>query len=89
MNADFRMSVLNLKDGRVLSGVIKARTAQTLTFKTVTETLTVSRSDIASHQESALSMMPEGLLEALPPEQVRDLIAYLMHKTQVPLPAAN
>ncbi|MEQ2008529.1 MAG: dehydrogenase, partial [Limisphaerales bacterium] len=89
VNADFRMSVLNLKDGRVLNGVIKTRTAQTLTLKTVTETLTVARSDIASLQESALSMMPEGLLEALPPEQVRDLIAYLMHKTQVPLPAAK
>jgi hypothetical protein len=30
--------------------------------------------------------MPEGLLEALTPEQARDLIAYLMHKSQVPLP---
>jgi len=34
-------------------------------------------------------LMPEGLLEALPPEQARDLIAYLMHKSQVPLPAAG
>jgi hypothetical protein len=26
------------------------------------------------------------LLEALTPEQQRDLLAYLMHKSQVPLP---
>ena len=32
--------------------------------------------------------MPEGLLEALSETQVRDLIAYLMHAEQVPLPAA-
>jgi hypothetical protein len=32
--------------------------------------------------------MPDGLLSALPREQVRDLIAYLMHPVQVPLPAA-
>jgi hypothetical protein len=33
-----------------------------------------------------MSMMPEGLLLAFPPDQVRDLIAYLMHPVQVPLP---
>jgi len=33
--------------------------------------------------------MPEGLLDALPPDQARDLIAYLMHRTQVPLPATE
>jgi hypothetical protein len=31
-------------------------------------------------------MMPEGLLLALPPDQVRDLIGYLVHPAQVPLP---
>jgi hypothetical protein len=36
-----------------------------------------------------MSMMPEGLLLAFPPEQVRDLIAYLMHPVQVPLPGAE
>jgi hypothetical protein len=31
-------------------------------------------------------MMPEGLLLALQPEQMRDLIGYLMHPVQAPLP---
>ena len=30
--------------------------------------------------------MPDGMLEGLTPEQVRDLIAYLMYRTQVELP---
>jgi hypothetical protein len=30
--------------------------------------------------------MPEGQLDPLAPEEVRDLFAYLMKKTQVPLP---
>jgi cytochrome c1 len=38
-------------------------------------------------RESQLSLMPEGLLEALTDAQVRDLVAYLMGRTQVPLPA--
>jgi hypothetical protein len=31
-------------------------------------------------------MMPEGLLQVFQPDQVRDLIAYLMHPAQLPLP---
>jgi hypothetical protein len=31
-------------------------------------------------------MMPEGLLLALQSDSVRDLIGYLMHPVQVPLP---
>jgi len=88
VTADFRMSVVELKDGRVLNGVIAAKTERTLTLKTMTETLTVERNEIVDIRESTLSLMPEGLLETLPPEQARDLIAYLMHKSQVPLPAA-
>jgi putative heme-binding domain-containing protein len=76
------MSIVELKDGRTLNGLIAAKTERTLTLKTMTETLTVERAEIASIRESTLSLMPEGLLEALPVEQARDLIAYLMHKSQ-------
>ena len=88
VTADFRMSIVELKDGRLLNALVAATTERTLTLKTMTETLTVERGEIAGIQESALSLMPEGLLDALPPEQARDLIAYLMHKSQVPLPAS-
>ena len=40
---------------------------------------------IVSLQESPLSIMPEGLFSGLDEESVRDLIAYLMTKGQVPL----
>jgi putative membrane-bound dehydrogenase-like protein len=86
MTADFRMNVVKLKDGRTLNGFIAARTARTLTIKGQGEAHTVERDDIISTEESNQSVMPEGLLEALTPGQRRDLIAYLMHPTQVPLP---
>ncbi len=89
VTADFRMSVVELKDGRVFNSLIAAKTERTLTLKTMTETLTVERNEIDGIRESTLSLMPEGLLEALPPEQACDLIAYLMLKSQVPLPAAS
>ena len=85
--ADYLMSVINLKDGRTLNAVIGARTDRTLTLQTMTEKLTLERADVKSIEESKLSLMPEGLLEALNETQVRDLIAYLMSKGPVPLPA--
>ena len=87
VTADFRMSILELKDGRVLNGLVAARTEHTLTLKTMTETVTVERAEISGTRESALSLMPEGLLDGLTPDQARDLIAYLMHTSQVPIPA--
>lgn len=84
VNADFRVSIVDLKDDRTLNGLIAAQTDRTLTLKTQTETLTLERSGIESVRESALSLMPEGLLEGLSETQVTDLLAYLMHRSQVP-----
>jgi putative heme-binding domain-containing protein len=85
--ADFRMSVLTMKDGRVLNGIIRDRTDRTLTLQTMTERSTIERTEIAEQHESPQSLMPEGLLESLGDQQRRDLIAYLMGG-QVPLPGA-
>jgi putative heme-binding domain-containing protein len=84
VSADFHMSVVDLKDGRTLTGMVAAKTERTITLKTVNETVTVERAEIEKVQESKLSMMPEGLLEALNEKQARDLIAYLMNRSQVP-----
>jgi putative heme-binding domain-containing protein len=74
--------------GRVLNGFITTRTDRTITLRTMTEKLTIERSEIAAQQELSQSLMPEGLLQALNETQVRDLFGYLMHPSQVPLPAS-
>lgn len=86
VSADFRMSLLTLKDGRVLSGVVSQSNERTLTLRTLTEELKLERGEVVKQEVSPVSMMPEGLVLALQPDQVRDLIAYLMHPSQVPLP---
>jgi putative membrane-bound dehydrogenase-like protein len=88
VSADFRMTIANLKDGRVLNGFIATKTDRTITLRTMTEKLTIERADISGMQELPQSLMPEGLFQALSEAQVRDLLAYLMHPSQVPLPAA-
>ncbi len=84
VSVDFRMSVLKFKDGRVLNGLITAKNDRTITLKTMTETVTVDRTDLEAIETSSASLMPDGLLEALNATQARDLIGYLMHQTQVP-----
>jgi putative membrane-bound dehydrogenase-like protein len=83
VSADYRMSLITLKDGRSLGGIIASTSDQTLTLRTLTETLTLNRDDITQTDTSPNSMMPEGLLLAFQPDQIRDLIAYLMHPVQV------
>ena len=46
----------------------------------------LAKEDVEEERQSSLSMMPEGQLDTLNKEQVRDLIAYLSGKAQVPLP---
>ena len=84
--ADYRLATVSLKDGRIIAGLLSARSERTITVQTMTERLTLERSEITSIQESAISLMPEGLFQALSETQVRDLISYLMSKSQVALP---
>ncbi|MEX1223957.1 MAG: PVC-type heme-binding CxxCH protein, partial [Pirellulales bacterium] len=78
VSADYRMTVLTLEDGRVLNGLITAESDRTVTLQSPTEEFVVPRESIESNERTNLSPMPEGLLEQLSEEQVRDLIAYLM-----------
>ncbi len=84
--ADFRLVIATLSDGRVVTGMVKSRTERGLVIQTMTEVMPLERSQIAKLQELPSSLMPEGLLGLMTPEQVRDLVAYLMGKEQVALP---
>jgi putative heme-binding domain-containing protein len=77
---DYRLSVVELKDERVLSGVVVERKAKTITVQTANEKVTVPRDEIQSMLDSPLSMMPEGLLDSLKEDEVRDLIGTRRHK---------
>jgi len=89
VNADFRMVVVAMNDGRVLNGLVRARTDRTLKLQTQTDALVLDRREIENVQPSPLSLMPDGLLAPLSETETRDLLSYLMHRTQVPLPKAE
>jgi putative membrane-bound dehydrogenase-like protein len=87
VNADFRMVVVAMQDGRVLNGIVKSRTDRTLALQTQNELLVLDRSEIEDLRPTSASLMPEGQLDALKGAEVRDLFAYLMGRVQVDLPA--
>jgi putative membrane-bound dehydrogenase-like protein len=66
------------KDGRSLTGVVNGETATTLTLVQAGGLReTILRSDIEEIRASDLSLMPEGLEQAMSTQDVADLIAYL------------
>ena len=70
-----------------VNGLITGRTGSSMTVQTPTDRLVVSRSDVEAVKGSENSLMPEGLLDTLKPQEIRDLVAYLMSPQQVPLAA--
>lgn len=84
---DYRTSTIDTTDDRVITGIITRQDSRTLTVVTQNETLTLPRGDVAFVQQSSMSMMPEGLLATFTDNDARDMIAYLRHKTQVPMQA--
>ena len=88
VSADYKVAVVALHDGRTLNGLVRAPTAKTITLQSQNEAVVLNRDEIERIDPSPLSIMPAGLLDALQPTESRDLIAYLIQKTQVPLPDA-
>lgn len=79
----FRMSTILLNDGRVINGIVLAKTEQNWEIQTATDKVTIGADEIEETRDTNQSLMPEGLLDVLKNEETRDLIAYVMSPTQV------
>jgi putative heme-binding domain-containing protein len=84
---DYRISAVRTNSERLVTGIILERTKARVVIQTATEKVTLAVEDIESIKDSDKSIMPEGQLDPMTKEQVRDLIAYLSAKGQVPMPA--
>lgn len=66
------------KDGRSLTGFVADRDAHVLVLRTLDgQDTTLRQAEIESLQPTGRSLMPEGLLDDLTDQQLRDLFAYL------------
>jgi len=86
---EYAAHVVNLSSGRVVTGIVKNETANTVQVQTANELLTLAKSDIDTRQPSTLSMMPDDLVTKLPANEFRALVAYLRNPVQTPLLATK
>jgi putative heme-binding domain-containing protein len=83
---DYRVTILETKEGRFLTGIIKQENDLTLTVQTQNDVVVIPKSEIESRNLSSLSLMPDGLLDKMTNEELRDLVTYLASPIQVSLP---
>jgi len=77
VGADYQLNLVTKRDGTVVAGMIDKETDTVLAIRTVTETVNVPKSEIKTREVTPQSLMPAGLLEALPEREVVELLKYL------------
>ena len=82
----YQMVLIHTIDGRLVTGVIAEEDATKVVLKTVEQPrLVIAKADIETRKLSKKSLMPEGQLDQMKPQEVRDLIKYLQTTEQVEL----
>jgi len=76
----YQLSVITRRDGSVLSGIVDSETDTAVSIHTLTEAAIVPKTEIKERQKYAQSLMPPGLLEALPERKVIELLKFLTSK---------
>jgi putative heme-binding domain-containing protein len=86
---EYAATIIELKNGRFITGIVRNETPAALTVLTANETLTVARDDIDSVKPTPTSMMPDDQLKDFKQHEIRALFAYLQHPAQTPILATR
>jgi putative heme-binding domain-containing protein len=70
--------ILTTKDGRTLTGFLADEDKQAVVIRGIDgANVTIARAEIQEMKPTGFSLMPEGLMQGLEDQQIRDLFAYL------------
>ena len=70
--------LITTRDGRVVTGFLVEQDPQMVVLRGLDgQNIPLARADVQEMKAAGVSLMPEGLLDALTEQQVRDLFAYL------------
>jgi len=83
---DYRVTLIATETGRVITGIVTREDENSVTMLTANESVVIPTAEIENRKQSKVSMMPEGQLEKLSLEEIRDLFGYLASPMQVELP---
>ena len=79
----FRTTVFILKDGESVSGLFRREEGATIVYAIANgQEARVAKSDLKARRESDLSLMPANFDEALTPQAMNDLLAFLLKTTK-------
>lgn len=74
----YENQVVATESGRILTGIVQEKDARVLVLRTADgQKVILPREDVAEISAAGVSLMPEGLLQGLSDQEVRDLMAYL------------
>jgi len=80
----YKMVLIQTVDGRLINGVVAEEDARRVVLKTVEQPeVVIAKEDIEARKISSKSMMPDGQLEQMKPQEILDLIKYLRTTAQV------
>ncbi|MCA9017555.1 MAG: c-type cytochrome, partial [Planctomycetaceae bacterium] len=83
VDINFRTTTIVTDEGRVFSGLKRREEGAVLVFvDNKGKEFTISKEEIEEQKQSPLSLMPANLLEILSPQQLHDLLAYLLQSTK-------
>jgi putative heme-binding domain-containing protein len=82
---EYAAAIVELKDGRTLTGILRGDPGKTITLLLANETLTIPSDDIETLKTTTTSMMPDDVVKTVKDHEFRALIAYLQNPTQTPI----
>ena len=78
MEGGYRSFRVVTKDGRIVQGLLVSRDSGAIVIRQPnTADIRLAVQDVAQADFTGVSIMPEGLLESMPPQEVSDLFAHL------------
>lgn len=79
VSPNFLEYVVATADGQIITGIIASETPASITLRQAEgKQQTILRSDIEEFRSSGKSMMPEGLEKKIMPQEMADLLAFLL-----------
>jgi putative membrane-bound dehydrogenase-like protein len=89
IHKEYAATVIELKSGRFVTGIVREESKVALTLVTANETMTIPLADVAARTPSETSMMPDDVVKQLKEEELRSLVVYLQSPVQVPFLATS
>ena len=82
---DYRMTIINTRDGRTYSGNVVSENQRHIHLRIVgqDDPVLITKSSVQSRETTPVSMMPPGLFEQLDEKEIVDLVKYLQTNKRI------